>query len=73
MRQEDWLKFRRNGDLYEKDDFRTTVIKKSLSFIVPLSYFLVPLDKYRKHTHEFVSVTGTLIATVTAAASMKFT
>ena len=55
MRQEDWLDFRRNGDLYEKDDFMTTVIIKSLSFIVPLTYFLVPLDKYRTQTHELVS------------------
>ena len=55
MRQEDWLDFRRNGDLYEKDDFMPTVIIKSLSFIVPLSYFLVPLGKYRTETHELVS------------------
>ena len=72
MRQEVWL-VKRNGDLYEKDYFMATVIIKLLRFIVPLSYFLVPLDRNRTQTHEFVIVTGTLIAALTAAASMKFT
>ena len=53
--QEIWLASRRNGDLFEIDEFMATVIRLSLRFVVPLSYFLVPLDRNRTQTHELVS------------------
>ena len=81
--QENWLGARRNSDIFEKDDFTATVIRKSLRFIVSLSYFLVPPVGNRTPAHKFVSainLTGPLLAAtcdqsdqITAAAPMKFT
>ena len=59
MHQEDWLEIRRHYDFLQKDQIKATVIRITLIFVVPLSYFLVPLDENRTQTHEFVSaVTG---------------
>ena len=59
MHQEDWLEIRRHYGFLQKDQIKATVIRITLIFVVPLSYFLVPLDENRTQTHEFVSaVTG---------------
>ena len=55
MHQEDWLEIRRHYDFLQKDQIKATVIRITLIFVVPLSYFLVPLDENRTRTHELVT------------------